>query len=341
MADVKISGLPASTVPLAGTEVLPIVQSSTTKKVSIANVTAGRAVSALSFAPTGSALPVNGLFLPATNAVGLSTDSEERLRVSATGGVSIGNTVDPGATNLSISGSVGIGFTGAPGQKLTVVGDISVKTGKRLYLWDTTNNYAPYIANSNLDNIAFYNSGAAELLRVFTSGGVSIGNTTDPGATNLSVTGTITQATTLGAYVWTNWNPSDVIGTSTVPSTGSAYDSTYVTSTFSAGTTTTTFNKAGKYLVSIMNGFTAGAAYTYSRRIMNLGGTATRYLNLNGPSVNGEATISSNYNVSTVFYVVATAGQTITIQPTLEITGASATTSYSGVASATFLYCGI
>jgi hypothetical protein len=48
MADVKISGLPASTVPLAGTEVLPIVQGGTTKQVSIANVTAGRAISATS-----------------------------------------------------------------------------------------------------------------------------------------------------------------------------------------------------------------------------------------------------------------------------------------------------
>ena len=52
MADVKISGLPAATTPLAGTEVLPIVQSSTTKKVSIADVTAGRAVSASSLTAT-------------------------------------------------------------------------------------------------------------------------------------------------------------------------------------------------------------------------------------------------------------------------------------------------
>ena len=42
MADSKISALPASTTPLAGTEVLPIVQSSTTVKVSVANLTAGR-----------------------------------------------------------------------------------------------------------------------------------------------------------------------------------------------------------------------------------------------------------------------------------------------------------
>jgi len=52
MADVKISALPAATTPLAGTEVLPIVQSATTKQVSIANVTAGRAISASSLTLT-------------------------------------------------------------------------------------------------------------------------------------------------------------------------------------------------------------------------------------------------------------------------------------------------
>jgi hypothetical protein len=45
MADLKISALPAATTPLAGSEVLPIVQSSTTRQVSVANLTAGRAVS--------------------------------------------------------------------------------------------------------------------------------------------------------------------------------------------------------------------------------------------------------------------------------------------------------
>jgi hypothetical protein len=57
MADLKISALTASTTPLAGTEVLPIVQSSTTKQVSVANLTAGRAISAASLALTTSPLP--------------------------------------------------------------------------------------------------------------------------------------------------------------------------------------------------------------------------------------------------------------------------------------------
>jgi hypothetical protein len=46
MADLKISALPASTTPLAGAEVLPIVQSGVTRQVSVANLTAGRAISA-------------------------------------------------------------------------------------------------------------------------------------------------------------------------------------------------------------------------------------------------------------------------------------------------------
>lgn len=46
MADSKISALPASTTPLAGTEVLPIVQGGATRQVSVANLTAGRAINA-------------------------------------------------------------------------------------------------------------------------------------------------------------------------------------------------------------------------------------------------------------------------------------------------------
>jgi hypothetical protein len=48
MADKKISALTSSTTPLAGTEVLPIVQSGATVKVSVSNLTAGRAVAATS-----------------------------------------------------------------------------------------------------------------------------------------------------------------------------------------------------------------------------------------------------------------------------------------------------
>lgn len=46
MADVKISALPAASTPLAGTELVPIVQSGVTEQVTVANLTAGRTVAA-------------------------------------------------------------------------------------------------------------------------------------------------------------------------------------------------------------------------------------------------------------------------------------------------------
>ena len=70
MPDVKISALPASTTPLAGTEVLPIVQSATTRQVSVANLTAGRAVSALSIATT-----TDATFATTSGSVGIGTSS--------------------------------------------------------------------------------------------------------------------------------------------------------------------------------------------------------------------------------------------------------------------------
>lgn len=53
MADKKISALTGATTPLAGTEVLPIVQGGSTVKVSVANLTAGRAVNASTVTASG------------------------------------------------------------------------------------------------------------------------------------------------------------------------------------------------------------------------------------------------------------------------------------------------
>lgn len=78
MADTKISALPSATTPLAGTEVVPLVQSSTTKNVAVSDLTAGRSVSGASFVPTGSSVPANGMYLSASNTVALSTNSTIR-----------------------------------------------------------------------------------------------------------------------------------------------------------------------------------------------------------------------------------------------------------------------
>jgi hypothetical protein len=83
MADSKISALPASTTPLAGTEVLPIVQSSATKQVSVANLTAGRAISATQLTlTTGNLIVASGQGIdfsatPGTGTSELLADYEE------------------------------------------------------------------------------------------------------------------------------------------------------------------------------------------------------------------------------------------------------------------------
>jgi hypothetical protein len=61
MADKKISALTAASTPLAGTEVLPIVQSGATVKVAVSDLTAGRAISATQITLTaGNVIPANG-----------------------------------------------------------------------------------------------------------------------------------------------------------------------------------------------------------------------------------------------------------------------------------------
>jgi len=61
MSNTKISSLTSATTPLAGTEVLPIVQSSATVKVAVSNLTAGRPVSGTQFIPTGAPNSVWGI----------------------------------------------------------------------------------------------------------------------------------------------------------------------------------------------------------------------------------------------------------------------------------------
>ena len=115
MADSKISALPASTTPLAGTEVLPIVQSSTTKQVSVANLTAGRDIAATSLTTTA---------VQATNSGGLTLKNSSgttQLSVGAGGGdnitLSVATNITPANAAVAISptgtGTVAISPAGA------------------------------------------------------------------------------------------------------------------------------------------------------------------------------------------------------------------------------------
>jgi hypothetical protein len=72
MADKKISALTGATTPLAGTEVLPIVQSGATVKVAVSDLTAGRAMAAL------------GMTLTSTDAGATAAPTIDLYRDSAT-----------------------------------------------------------------------------------------------------------------------------------------------------------------------------------------------------------------------------------------------------------------
>ena len=89
MADKKISQLTGATTPLGGTEEVPLVQSSTTKKVTVANLTAGRSVAAASFQSNGrivyGATAIYDVPGPTGNNTGLSFSGNLYLPVDGTG----------------------------------------------------------------------------------------------------------------------------------------------------------------------------------------------------------------------------------------------------------------
>lgn len=127
MADKKISALTAASTPLAGTEVLPIVQSSTTVKVAVSDLTAGRAVSGSSFTVTGSTVPTNGIYLPTSNELGFAVNSTYAGRFDANGNLLINKTTPL----LSASNSVQV-YNAGPQY---VIGNTVAGTGQSYQLF--------------------------------------------------------------------------------------------------------------------------------------------------------------------------------------------------------------
>lgn len=103
MADTKISALPAASTPLAGTEVLPVVQSGTTKQVSVANLTAGRAVSAASLSLTTTPLSVanGGTGVASISANGIPYGNGTSAVQTSANLVFDGTTLDLGASGTN------------------------------------------------------------------------------------------------------------------------------------------------------------------------------------------------------------------------------------------------
>jgi hypothetical protein len=130
MADLKISQLPAATTPLAGTEVLPIVQSGATKQVSVNNLTAGKAVSASS--------------LTATTVLSTTFDTN----VAAAGVTLVGNTLSADGTDANIDINITPKGTGAVNQTDTILRRAMFKDTGYTYYDSTTTSALDYTNGS-------------------------------------------------------------------------------------------------------------------------------------------------------------------------------------------------
>jgi hypothetical protein len=123
MADLKISQLPAATTPVAGTEVLPIVQSGTTTKVAISDLTAGRSVAASDITVTTALattfdtnIAAAGMTMAGSSIVADGTDADISINITpkGTGAVALADAIlsRPTLKDYAVEG-VAIGNAGA------------------------------------------------------------------------------------------------------------------------------------------------------------------------------------------------------------------------------------
>ena len=125
MADKKISALTAASTPLAGTEVLPIVQSGATVKVAVSDLTAGRTQTSNGIVQGTAATGYN--FTANTPAAGMTSqlldDYEE-------GNVTLGATTTLTAGSGTITINTGTSFVKYTkiGRQVTVTGQLVVSS---------------------------------------------------------------------------------------------------------------------------------------------------------------------------------------------------------------------
>jgi len=252
MADVKISQLPSASTPLAGTEEIPLVQSSTTKKITVSNL--------LTSANLGTPTAVN-----LTNATNVPVDEAIGVLPVANGGNGTATPSLVAGSNVTISGSwpnQTIAATGGGGGSGTVT-DMSIVSANGLAGTVANSTTTPAVTLST--SVTGIVKGNGTALSAATAGtdyvapGGALGTPSSGTATNLTglplstgVTGTLpvanggTGTTTPSLVAGTNvtisgtWpnqtiNSSGGGGSMVYPgagipnSTGSAWDTSYTT----------------------------------------------------------------------------------------------------------------
>jgi hypothetical protein len=104
MADAKISALPAASTPVAGTEVLPIVQSSTTVKLAISDITPGLSVITTAKGGTGQT-SLAAANIPVTNVANTFTGTQTFSGTSSAIGIVLNDAAE--VTTVSATAATG------------------------------------------------------------------------------------------------------------------------------------------------------------------------------------------------------------------------------------------
>ena len=160
--------------------------------------------------------------------------------------------------------------------------------------------------------------------------------------TTLSASGIFSPVRMLSSFTATGWNPSNTTGAATAPSSlATNDDSAYTTVAIASGVITMTFDVAGIYLITVNGASIHAAAYTYERQSITLSGTATRRQAGTIIQFAAEGGVYSfDHTYGTSFYVSATAGQTLILTSTWELTGAGTTAQHTCYLTGTALSTG-
>jgi hypothetical protein len=172
MADTKISALSAATTPLAGTEVLPIVQSGVTVKVAVSNLTAGRDIAATSLttAAVQAASSAGGTLKNSGGTAQMQWGSGGGSNLS----LEVATNINPANAAVNISptgtGTVTINPATASTMNNVAIGGTTALAGRFTSVTATTGNIVIGTSGQGIDFSATPGTGTSELLADYEEG---------------------------------------------------------------------------------------------------------------------------------------------------------------------------